>query len=384
MAISHAILIHASLNSQEHGNISHKKELQHLITTLQNIHIERDFTGPSSPAYHTYLDENLIDSILGAISKRTSLIIIDAILKPAQIFALTELFQEKNITVWDRIDLILHIFSAHATSAEAKLQIELARIRHMGPRIFGMGMELSRQGGGIGTKGIGETNIEIMKRHLKEQERRIVKKLEKFSQDKAKQRARRKRQNFKTISLVGYTNAGKSLLMKRLTKKQNVTVRDQLFATLDTRIGRLFLPEVRESVLVSDTIGFISNLSPQLIAAFTSTLSEAIHADLLLHVVDISDPYREEKIAVVDEILEQLQISEKKQILIFTKTDIAGKRFGEGKLRKKYKNRKPLFVSAVTKENIDQLRIAIAKEFFPKTFRKFQNLYKSRANSSKR
>lgn len=341
-------------------------ELKSLVYTLGGMNIVHTLQRKSDPDYQTYIGGGTIDEAIRiAESKEIKILIVNNLLKPRQIFTLGETLRPHGVEVWDRIDLILNIFSQHAQSAEAKLQIELARIRHMGPRIFDMGIELSRQGGGIGTSGIGETNIERMKRHLKEQERRIVKKLEKIEQGHDLQRQRRRRENFFTVSLIGYTNAGKSTLMRVLTKKENVAVHDALFVTLDTRIGKLFLPRVLKSVLVSDTIGFIADLPPELIAAFTSTLSETIHSDLLLHVGDVSDPRREEKIAVVDGILENLGIADKPQILVGNKVDIAGKRFGKLKLRLKYKDRSPVFLSATEKENIEELKNIIAKKLFP-------------------
>lgn len=363
----HAIVVDvfsssSSLLDQE----SRLRECQSLITTLGTIHVARQLQSSADPKYKTYLQTSMIDRIFEICrTQKITVIILNNILKSRQIFALTEMFQPHGIQVWDRIDLILNIFSAHAQSAEAKLQIDLARIRHMGPRIFGMGDELSRQGGGIGTSGIGETNTEIMKRHLKKQEDRIVQKLKKVQQTKSLQRQRRERQHLKTVALVGYTNAGKSTLMQRLTKKQYVEVNDALFVTLQTRTGKLFLPDTLQNVLVSDTIGFIADLPPKLISAFTSTLSEAIHADLLLHVVDVSDPQRAKKIEVVDEILENLGLDQKPQILVCNKTDMAGKRFGKIKLRKQYKFRTPLFVSAQEKEGLAELKTQIGKVLFP-------------------
>ncbi len=341
------------------------EEFMHLIRTLGGIHRSQILQLPPRINYGTYLGTSTIDGLIQSAEKqKIDLIILNNILKPQQIFRLTEIFEEQGVVVWDRMDLILQIFSDHAGSAEAKLQIDLAKIRHMGPRIFGMGMELSRQGGGIGTSGIGETNIEIMKRHLRRQERKIVEKLKKVEKTKDLQRTRRQRQNFKTVSLVGYTNAGKSSLMKILTKKANVKVHNALFVTLDTKVGKLYLPDAQKNVLVSDTIGFIADLPPRLIAAFTSTLSETIHSDLLLHVIDVSDPERKKKIAVVDYILGNLGIGNKKQILVFNKTDVAGKRFGKIKLAKKYKDRNPVFISAEKKVNLDTLKKQIAKALF--------------------
>lgn len=343
------------------------QEFQSLLATLGGVHIISTLQLEKPPDYGMFIDADLRTKIYElADAQRAELLIFNNVLKPRQIFLLSESFQMLKMAVWDRIDLILAIFTLHATTVEAKLQIDLAKIRHMGPRIFGMGMTLSRQGGGIGTSGIGETNIEIMKRHLKEQERRIMKKLEKYEQVKTLQRQRRERQNFSMVSIIGYTNAGKSLLMRALTHKENIVVENALFATLDTKIGRVFFPEENRLVLIADTIGFISNLPPKLIAAFTSTLSEAAHSDLLLHVADVSDPKCEWKIGIVDSILEELGLSHKKQILVFNKSDLLPAEFDESVLQQKYESRSPIFLSALEKTNLEELKTVMKRALFKK------------------
>jgi GTP-binding protein HflX len=223
---------------------------------------------------------------------------------------------------WDRVDLILKIFSKHAQSTEAKLQIELASIKHMGPRIFGMGIELSRQAGAMGLRaGAGEANIEMMKRHLQKQELSILKKLKHYEIVHEGHRRRRKRQNFKTVAIVGYTNAGKTSLLNALTRK-GAYVADKLFATLSTRVGKLWIPDSRREVLISDTIGFIQDIPPELIKAFKSTLAETVNAELILHVIDINDLQINKNIKVVEEILDQLGLQDKPKIYVFNKIDL--------------------------------------------------------------
>jgi len=161
---------------------------------------------------------------------------------------------------------------------------------------------------------------------------------------------------------VGYTNAGKSSLLNALTKK-GAYVANQLFATLDTRIGELWLPEAKKSVLLSDTIGFIQDLPPQLVSAFRSTLDETIDADLLLHVIDVNDPYIHEKITEVETILTELETQHIPKIYVFNKIDLK-KRFGKTDLTKRYKDFHPVFVSSHTKEGLDTLKTALTKQFF--------------------
>ncbi|PID83973.1 GTPase HflX, partial [Candidatus Gracilibacteria bacterium] len=208
--------------------------------------------------------------------------------------------------------------------SEAKLQIELASIKHMGPRIFDMGMELGKQAG----KGRGETNTQIMKRHLQRREKAIKKELEHFSKVRKEHRKSRSRKGLATIGVVGYTNAGKSTLTNALTNK-GVLAEDKLFATLGTSVGKMWIAPSSldegkycpgKEFLINDTIGFIRDLPPELIDAFTSTLEDSIEADILLHTVDACDPKLEEKIEVVDEILERIGATQKK-IYVFNKID---------------------------------------------------------------
>jgi len=297
-----------------------------------------------------------------------TLLIINDRLKPRQVYELQEILRLAKIEVWDRIDLILKIFAKHARTTEARLEIELASIRHMGPRIFGMGMELSRQAGGIGTVGIGEQNTEIMKRHLRAQEQKIKEKLIQYQNVRTSHRLHRKRQQLKTVSLVGYTNAGKTSLLNRLTGRKEY-VANQLFATLDTRVGEVFLQKQQKKFLLSDTIGFIRNLPPELIHAFESTLSEAMDSDLLLQVIDSQDPKCFSKIQVVEEILAQLDLSQKPKIYVFNKIDAWKKRelmAFKKKCEKELESNFLLFVSAISGEGLEKLKEMIGTFLFPK------------------
>ncbi len=254
--------------------------------------------------------------------KNIDVIILNAIVKPTHIFEMTNILSitKPEIMVWDRVDLILEIFSQHAHTAEAKLQIELAAMRHMGPRIFGMGHVLSRQAGGIGTLGIGETNTELMKRHWQTQMKKVQDKLKKLSLDRERQLARRKKVGFQTVSIIGYTNAGKSSLFNLLTGKKNI-VENALFVTLDSSVGKVTLPRSKKQILLSDTIGFIKNLPLDLINAFKSTLMESLHADLLVHVIDVSDDDMQRKIESVEVVLSNLDLRNKKRVYIFNKAE---------------------------------------------------------------
>jgi len=318
------------------------EELESLVKTYGGIVVIKTVQKRGLPDYKTFVGSGKIDELIeeGKV-KGANIIIINNIVKPRQLYDLGEILRKENMEVWDRIDLILRIFDKHAESTEAKLQIELTRIRHMGPRIFKMGGELMQQEGARGTRGgPGETNIEIMKRHLQKQEQAIMAKLKHYDVIKEGHRKRRKRQYFKTAALVGYTNAGKSSLLKALTGK-DVYIADELFATLDTKIGNLYIEETQKEVLISDTIGFIQDLPPFLIQAFKSTLAEAIDADVLLHVIDIADPLYKKKIEVVEDILTQLELQDKPKIYVFNKLDLMEKEAALAELAAKEQEETP-------------------------------------------
>lgn len=293
-----------------------------------------------------YIGSGKITQIANLIkTNHIDVVILNAVVKPGHIFEITNILSsaKRTIKVWDRVDLILQIFSRHAQTAEAKLQIELAAMRHMGPRIYGMGKEMSRQGGGIGTLGIGETNTELMKRHWRTQMKKARDKLEKLAKERERQLARRAKIGFQTVSIVGYTNAGKSSLFNKLTGKAK-SVENALFVTLDSNVGKVKLPQSKKDILISDTIGFIRDLPPELIDAFQSTLMESMQADLLLHVIDISDDDLERKIQAVEDILINLSIQEKKRIYVFNKIDKTDAQIIKH-LEEKYADFYPQFIS---------------------------------------
>lgn len=286
---------------------------------------------------------------------KIDVIVLNAIIKPSQLFDMKNFWIKSNpdIEVWDRVDLILQIFARHARTSEAKLQIELASMRHMGPRIYGMGEVLSRQGGSIGTRGIGETNTERMKRHWREQMNEVNEKLNTLTLQKYKQHERRRKNGILTVSIIGYTNAGKTSLFNLLTGKKKIA-RDSLFVTLDSAVGKVYSEKLRSNLLVSDTIGFITNLPAKLIDAFKSTLMESINADMLVQVIDVSDANYEQKIETVNEILEELGIANKKRIFVFNKIDKADVIDRED-IVEKYKIYSPVFISVKEKRGINDL-----------------------------
>ncbi len=334
-------------------------EAESLIKTYGGVVLLKTYQKKISPVYKTYIGSGKLEELMEeGVRLGANIIIINNELKPLQTYNLSEILIKVNIKVWDRIDLILKIFQKHAETKEAQLEIELASLRHMGPRIYGMGMILSRQGGGIGGRGIGETNTEIMKRHIALHIEKIEKDLEKSKRNRELHRAGRRRKNFMTIGIVGYTNVGKSSLLNSLTKK-GAYAANELFATLDTRVGKLYLANRGIEVLLTDTIGFIRDLPPNLIKSFQSTLEETLHADLLLHVIDLSNPRYQRQIDVVNEVLANIQADHKPTIYVFNKIDQLSPEFDLEAIAHTFERFHPCFTSTVTGEGLESLKKTI-------------------------
>jgi GTP-binding protein HflX len=243
-------------------------------------------------------------------------VIFDDELTPAQQRNLEKLFGRDVV---DRVALILDIFAQHAASQEGMVQVELAQLRYRLPRLRGRGVTLSQQGGGIGTRGPGETQLEVDRRRIQRRLTKLERDLVGLGRTRATQRKARQRRSLSTVALVGYTNAGKSTLLNRLTDA-TVLVEDRLFSTLDPATRRLRLPG-GETVLLSDTVGFVRRLPHQLVESFRSTLEEVAHADFVLHLVDASDPDVDGRIAAVHEVLVEIDAGRIPEQLVFTKTD---------------------------------------------------------------
>ncbi|SHH05189.1 GTP-binding protein HflX [Thermosyntropha lipolytica DSM 11003] len=257
--------------------------------------------------------------------KEADLVIFDQELSPVQIRNLKEALE--GIKIVDRTLLILDIFSQRARSREGILQVELARLNYKLPRLTGKGKEMSRLGGGIGTRGAGEQKLELDKRHIRRRIGEIERQLEKVRKTRELHRKKRQRSGLKEIALVGYTNAGKSTLFNLLCrvlherKSEEVEADDRLFQTLDTTTRRIKLKGGRE-VLITDTVGFIQDLPHHLVAAFRSTLEETVYADILLHVVDISDPEYLSKIETVEKVLKDLGADNQEILTVYNKVDL--------------------------------------------------------------
>ncbi len=244
--------------------------------------------------------------------------LFDDELSPAQQRNLEERLEVK---VLDRTIVILDIFAQHAASREGKAQVELAQLSYLLPRLRGWGQALSRQAGGIGTRGPGETQLEVDRRKINRRMTKLRADLREFERTRRLKTKDRRRHGVPTVALVGYTNAGKSTLLNRLTGA-DVLVADQLFATLDTTARRLALPDGRE-IVATDTVGFVKKLPTQLVEAFKSTLEDTLHADLLLHVVDAAHPEAEAQILAVDRVLADIGADEMRRLLVLNKVDAA-------------------------------------------------------------
>jgi len=258
--------------------------------------------------------------VINALSRGATLLIFDQELSPSQVKAITEITEIKVI---DRSQLILDIFAHRAHSRDGKVQVELAQLKYRLPRLTGKGTAMSRLMGGIGGRGPGEMKLEIDRRRVRDRISLLEKELKSLSQARRQRKQRRVGTGIPIVSIVGYTNAGKSTLLNSLTRSY-VFVEDKLFATLDTASRRLRFPKERD-VIVTDTVGFIRDLPKDLMAAFGATLEELEDADLLLHLVDASSPRFEQQIVSVENILRDLGLDAKPRILVFNKTDKIGK-----------------------------------------------------------
>jgi GTP-binding protein HflX len=310
----------------------------------------------SSPDAALFVGSGKADEVGRAIQdKGGDLVIFNHALSPAQ---QRNLERHLKVRVIDRTSLILDIFAQRAKSHEGKIQVELAQLQHLATRLVRGWTHLERQKGGIGLRGPGETQLETDRRLLGERVKMLRAKLGKLQRQRLTQRRARNRNETFSVSLVGYTNAGKSTLFNSLTKAQAYAA-DQLFATLDTTSRRIYLSDTGGNVVVSDTVGFIRELPHQLVAAFRTTLEETIHADLLLHVVDASSPVRMEQIEEVNAVLREIGADHIPQVLVWNKIDAVD---AEPALeRDEYDKIRRVFISAQTGAGVDLLRQAIAE-----------------------
>ncbi|MGB5187730.1 MAG: GTPase HflX, partial [Acidimicrobiia bacterium] len=314
---------------------------------IESVLVRRDRPDPATFIGKGKLSELVADSHMLDID----VVVFDNELSPAQQRNLQQAFQ---CDVVDRVALILDIFAQHAHTHEGRLQVELAQHRYRLPRLRGKGIELSRLGAGIGTRGPGETKLETDRRRILERVSKIERELKDAARSRDTRAKSRKRSGLPVAAIVGYTNAGKSTLFNRLTEA-DVLVEDRLFATLGSTVRRLDLPDGHRA-LMSDTVGFVRRLPHELVEAFRSTLEEAADADLLVHVVDASDPDPDGQITAVREVLTEIDAADVPEILVFNKIDIAEPAVVR-RLLTVYDE--SVATSALTGENIEDVTAAI-------------------------
>lgn len=278
------------------------EELEALLETAGGFCTAKVLQNRHTPDAHSFIGEGKAQEVrMLAQATESTMVIFDNELSPGNIRALEEII---GVPVLDRSALILDIFAQRAKTKEGRLQVELAQNKYLLPRLSGMGTSLSRQGGGIGTRGPGETKLETDRRLIRERINRLEAELEQVRQVRSTQRERRIKNSIPVVAIVGYTNAGKSTLLNKLTGA-GIPANNRLFDTLDTTSRQLTVSDNLD-VILSDTVGFIAKLPHHLVNAFHATLEELEYADLLLHVIDAADPNREEHIAVVNKLIAQL------------------------------------------------------------------------------
>ena len=309
------------------------------------------------PDASTFAGSGKVDEIAALVEElEAPLVIFNHDLSPAQMRNLTAKIQTRVI---DRTMLILDIFALRAQSHEGKVQVELAQLKYLSTRLVGMNMDMGQQKYAVGARGPGETQLELDRRKLDSRVQLLNERLKQLKRHREVQRKARNRSDVMSVSIVGYTNAGKSTLFNRLTNA-NVYVANQLFATLDTTARKIFLEgDSQRQVVLSDTVGFIRHLPHGLVAAFRSTLEETAQADLLLHVVDVNSPERHDQVAEVNKVLAEIGAQSIPQIVVYNKIDLQG--LEPGVERDEYGKIASIHLSAKTGAGLADLRAALAE-----------------------
>jgi GTP-binding protein HflX len=358
-----AVLVGVDIGGSSHFDAS-LDELALLAQSAGDLAVARVTAKRRSPDPALFVGSGKADEIKALVAATAAHgVIFDQTLSPAQ---QRNLERHLGVPVADRTGLILDIFADRAQSHEGKLQVELARLQYMATRLVGRWSHLERQRGGIGTRGgPGEAQIELDRRMIGDRIKTVKERLEKVKRQRGTQRKARERRGTFRVSLVGYTNAGKSTLFNALTKSKAYAA-DQLFATLDTTTRSLWLGEAQASVSLSDTVGFIRDLPHKLVEAFRATLQEAAEADLLLHVIDAASPLLAEQQAEVERVLEEIGADGVPQLLVYNKCDLLEASQQSREVADSIEvhpgvRRRRVFVSARTGQGLDVLRQAIGE-----------------------
>lgn len=305
------------LSAEENADDTSMEELADLLETAGGVCVGTVFQNKDAPDPRTFIGEGKaaeVKELVGAMG--ADMVVVDNPLSPSQQRVLSE---ELGVQVLDRAALILDIFAQRARTREGRLQVELAQYQYLLPRLLGMWTHLERQEGAIGTRGPGETQLETDRRHIRHKIQKLREELEQVRRVRATQRTRREKNEVPVVAIVGYTNAGKSTLLNRLTGA-DIPANNRLFDTLDTTTRTLEISDTC-TVLLSDTVGFIRKLPHHLVEAFKATLEELSYADLLLHVIDASNPLWREQAAVVEQLIVELGAEQTPRIDVFNKCD---------------------------------------------------------------
>jgi GTP-binding protein HflX len=354
-----ALLVHINFNSQ--SDQDDLAEFIELVRSADVVDIDVIVGSRQNPSAKTFIGKGKLEEIAGQVeAQNIEVVLFNHALSPSQ---------ERNLEahlqcrVLDRTGLILDIFAQRAQSFEGKLQVELAQLKHLSTRLVRGWTHLERQKGGIGLRGPGETQLETDRRLLNKRIKYLNSRLDKVARQREQSRQARKKADIPTVSLVGYTNAGKSTLFNCLTES-NAFAADKLFATLDPTLRKLDLDD-QSSVILADTVGFIRHLPHDLVAAFRATLIETREADLILHVVDCADDDRQEKMFAVNQVLEEINASETPQLVVYNKIDLPD--FQPRVDVDEDGNQWRVWVSAQKKLGIDGLLDVLKDRFFSET-----------------
>jgi GTP-binding protein HflX len=364
--IERAVLVGIQMSGRDRWTVEDSlAELKDLASTAGASVVASVIQKRDAPSAPTYIGKGKAAELNKVCQEQdANLVVFDDDLTPAQGRNLGEIVG-KNIKLIDRTELILDIFAQRARTQEGKIQVELAQMQYMLPRLTGLWTHLSRQRGGVGCRGPGETQLEVDRRRVQEKITRLRRDLENVKKNRRIERSGRQRLHWPLVSIIGYTNSGKSTLMNALTRA-NVLAEDKLFATLDPTTRKLRLPN-NQNILISDTVGFLRKLPHHLVESFSATLEEVVEADLLLHMVDVTHPQAREQIAAVDDVLHRIHATGKPMVIALNKIDRlssapAGELDGSplDKFLREFHQAVP--ISAQTGQNVDLLLHEIANQ----------------------